>query len=264
VLAALAGGALVGGLAVLRRNTRDAGELVPAAVAASGLAAVLLGAAVFMTPEGLVSMRDGAIGARDLLLLALSAGLARSVCRRPGGGVAQGRHDKRQDRPQGAGGRGDRAGCAECLAGDDAVCVQPAGGALFWFAIAAGLGAGLMRFLPAEEGTVERLSPVLVSAGRLDRGGGGLHAAGAGADHRRRAGRCCGRCDGVAAAGPGSRCCGAATREGDACLTGCDGRGRLCAGGGVDVRHAAQPALCAGQQDVRARQVRLALPVSSR
>jgi NAD(P) transhydrogenase subunit beta len=163
VLVALAGGALVGGLAVLRRNTRHAGELVPAAVAASGLAAVLLGAAVFMAPEGLVSMRDGAIGARELLLLALSAGLG-SLCFAGGLVVAL----RKGGAISGKTGPKVPVGVATGLVVLSAVLAmmlyafsQPV--ALFWFAIAAGLGAGLMRFLPAEEGTVDRLSPVLVS-----------------------------------------------------------------------------------------------------
>jgi hypothetical protein len=128
IVAALGGGAVAGGLAVLRRNSRDAGELVPAAVAAIGAGVVLLAAAAFMTPDGLVSVRDGAIRARDLLMLALSAGLGAFCC---SGGVVVALRKAGMTGgklgPKVPVGMATGPGCAECLAGLDAVCVQPAG-----------------------------------------------------------------------------------------------------------------------------------------
>lgn len=164
MLVALAGGALAGGLAVLRRNTRDAGEQVPAAVAAAGLGVVLLAAAAFMAPEGLVSMRDGAIRARDLLMLTLSAGLGAFCC--AGGLVVALRKGNVLG---GKTGPKVPVGVATGLVVLSALLAlmlyafnQPV--ALFWFVIGTGVSAGLMRFMPAEDATVDRLSPVLVSA----------------------------------------------------------------------------------------------------
>jgi preprotein translocase subunit Sec61beta len=121
--------------------------------------------------------------------------------------------------------------------------------ALFWFVIGTGLSAGLMRFLPAEDATVDRLSPVLVSAAGwavaacgfmlsvlvLIIAGGLAGAAGAAMAWRRqgpRAGRARQRV------------------KADVAVTSCDGGGRLCADRGCHVFHAAQPAVRAGQQDV--------------
>jgi NAD/NADP transhydrogenase beta subunit len=164
IVAALGGGAVAGGLAVLRRNSRDAGELVPAAVAAIGAGVVLLAAAAFMTPDGLVSVRDGAIRARDLLMLALSAGAGAFCC---SGGVVVAL--RKAGMTGGKLGPKVPVGMATGLVVLSALLAlmlyafsQPV--ALFWFVIGTGLSAGLMRFLPAEDATVERLSPVLVSA----------------------------------------------------------------------------------------------------
>jgi NAD/NADP transhydrogenase beta subunit len=164
IVVALGGGAVAGGLAVLRRNTRDAGEQVPAAVATAGLGVVLLAVAAFVAPDGLVNIRDGEIRARDLLMLALSAGLGAFCC--AGGLVVAMRKGSVI-----AGKTGPKVpvGVATGLVVLSALLAlmlyafsQPV--ALFWFVIGTGLSAGLMRFLPAEDATVDRLSPVLVSA----------------------------------------------------------------------------------------------------